>query len=1112
MSPYAERAPPPKPSAQANTAGTLDISKPNESSIDAARAALVKLSELLPDSLNMIMSIYDRAAANVVEALPENAFSEVVIRISKLFATLHVFGGTLTHDALEALICSKPLESFAPNPSSRLFIRPLRQDIAELAFKALPSGNSSMSTEDRIVALAGIASVLSTLGLQRKKAIVVKEFLTAFIPSLIEARKAGAAEIGVHPAAGLSALNLVSSSGSRGETNTGPSEHGFKELLVAIGQIYGVAIPGTSQISADSDIKAEMNGVDLTHSTGREKSTASDSSSLIVAEEAVTRSFGSLHLKYDILRTGLAFCEALPDFDGVLQLSATMLKTAGPAVVPSLNEPSFGVALAKEEQVRLATNIPRTLGAAQILGLEGLEVDYWDDFLIRDISFIESFPSHQPISHPKSDLNVELQKQTSKPVGPFIYDASSKIATAGTAEKVLVAREQSHFDIVLQNPFEFEVEIKWLKLAVDRLELDSLEEHLVLGPFRTQTIQVKATALQAGDLKITGCLVKFKGCRQKMFNIFNKRWIPEPEIKIKNIGLVASKPFANHRPSEDLSPKEKSLSSSPGPEPSHLALTVIQEQPLLKITSISLTQSSVMILEGERKVFNVTLENVAAKTPVDLLLVSFQDSTIAPIQAALKNKDLPRSELHELELQYLSNQAFRLRNPVRLDDVVIEPGQSMSFEFEVLGKPGLSDGVIQLDYAHLGMSRADIKERFFTRKVSLPIAITVNASVMFQRMDIVSFSSDFAWSNQQRFAGNSPKTPTIRPPNPGAQENRFSALLDRVGRDGSASEHCLVLLDLRNAWPNPITISIDVLQQPDSHSTDASSTSSDDWTRSYTIHEYLYPGHTTRVLLVLPRLFIKDPFAPIPILDERNKRQFVRSQGQLSPEAERDVREKFWYREELLKHIKGRWKEESGMSGSGREGELDLRGIRITRGMLDSLKLDDVGIEMMILPCEDSEEDEDEVVKRLGRSRFELRVDEFAIMKTKILNRSTLPIHPVLRLLPTFADQPAGPALDLDRKLAWTGLLQRVLPILAPGAEIEAELGFCALCSGEFEIAASVEEMQVLRGEDTATGGEKGSGRERSDTISFSEDLIKDRGRRVWHASEPCRIIARKEI
>ncbi|KAL9081388.1 MAG: hypothetical protein Q9157_000107 [Trypethelium eluteriae] len=1116
VSPYAEKVPPPKPTPHITTTSTPKAPTSHDPSVDTARSALVKLSELLPDSLNMIMSIYDRATPDVSEALPENAFSEVNIRISKLFATLHIFGGVLTHDAIDALICCKPLESFAPNPSSRLFIRPLRQDIAEMVFKALPPRHTAMATGDRITALAGIASVLSMLGLQRKKALVIKEFLAIFSPLLIDARKAGAAELGIHPAAGLSALSMINSVSPQGQKSAAPSEHGFKELLVAVGEIYGVRLRHLFQVAGNRCDDLAVDDVHETDGASRLGQDMKSKSSAGLAEKAYTRSFGSLQLKYDILRTGLNFCEALPDFDGVLQLSATMLRVAGPAGVPSANSSNNTVLLAKEEQVRLVTNIPRTLGAAKTLGLCGLEVNYWDEFLVRDIQFIEAPIPLQTISHPKSDLDIGVKKQATKPVGPFIYDPSSKSTLANVAETVLVARDQSRFAVILRNPFEFEVDIESLKLAGDGVELTSFGEQLTLGPFRTQSAILTIVALQPGALKITGCTIKVRGCCEKTFAIFNRPWVPDPDVKVKSTGLLAAISSSEHPALQGSSPEDRKSLDLPGPEPSILSLTVIPEQPLLKIASVSLVQSSIMVLEGERQVFTVTLENVGARTSVDLLLVSFQDSTIAPIQSAMKNKDLPRQELYELELQHSRNQAFRLQQPERLEKIAIEPGQSVSFEFEVLGKPGLSDGVIQFDYAHLGISHSEVKDGFFTRKISLPLSITVNASVMFQRLDLVPFSSEFAWSNHQRLEANALETSSIQERHPKIHPNRFSALLDRVGRDGTASDHCLALLDLRNAWPSPITVSIDVLGLSSFPSHTASpALSPTEWTRSYTIHEYLYPGHTTRLLMLLPRIYLPNPFASIPILDEKNKRQFVRSQGQLNPEAERDTRERFWYREELLKYIRARWKEEPGTGGRGREGDSDLRGARLSRAMLEVLKLGDVDISISVVPEDGATDDANtgEVTKRLGRSSFALRVQEFVVVRTRLRNCSNAPIQPILRLLPTLAGQSPGTALDLDRKLVWTGPLQRILPTLSAGTAIEVELGLCALCAGEYEITASVEETQVGKEPSLAEGGaHQGHGRRRSEMEVMGEDLMKQRGRRTWFAAEPCRIFAREAL
>lgn len=64
----------------------------------------------------------------------------------------------------------------------------------------------------------------------------------------------------------------------------------------------------------------------------------------------------------------------------------------------------------------------------------------------------------------------------------------------------------------------------------------------------------------------------------------------------------------------------------------------------------------------------------------------------------------------------------------------------------------------------------------------------------------------------------------------------------------------------------------------------------------------------TRILLPVRKFSLpeEDVCKPIPTLTDR---QFVVSRSDLSEEQERIQRELFWYREALLEHIQGRWKE-----------------------------------------------------------------------------------------------------------------------------------------------------------------------------------------------------------
>jgi len=132
-------------------------------------------------------------------------------------------------------------------------------------------------------------------------------------------------------------------------------------------------------------------------------------------------------------------------------------------------------------------------------------------------------------------------------------------------------------------------------------------------------------------------------------------------------------------------------------------------------------------------------------------------------------------------------------------------------------------------------------------------------------------------------------------------------------------------------------------------------------------------------------------------------------------------------------------------------------------------------------------------VTQMGRAHFVLRTNVFATLTAKIKNHSSRRLQILLRLQPSLRIQPHNIALDLSKRFAWTGMLQRPIhPPLDAGEVREADLGIIALCEGEFEIGATVEEIE--------------SGVKQPlqiDTLQLG--AIK---RRIWHAREPCLIDA----
>lgn len=953
----------------------------------------------------------------------------------------------------------------------------MKLEIATLAFRAYPSPlpDLSLSTADHTIILAGIASVLSELGYHRKKAIILKEIMSTLLPALVQARKDGAAEMGVHPAASLASLNAsVRATPSQiSRSNNDNSEQGMRHFLSLVCQAYGILPlePSGSIIHKGQDKQSE---------TKLSEQTKANASIARAIQQASINASGYRELKIEVLRSCIKICEALPDLGGALQYSAELLRTGGSGIAPGPDSSDGSPDLPIEEQLRLANNISRTLSAARHLGLYHQKADYWDEFLVRGIEVVETTESRVLVSHAKPELEV-VETIEAKEKNPFIYNPFLKKASAA-AEPLLIAEEEARFRVTLQNLYDFDVVVEHIELLADGVPFESSQQNTLIGPYRTQTILLNGVPKGGGPLCIYGCSVKIEGCKERMFPTFTEPWALKPDIKGRHVGLAQTT-----RPKSTASDPVKSKIPSPkGPTTTTLALTVTGAQPNISFKSISLPQSAIMLLAGEAKTFTVSVRNTSETIPADLVLLSFNDSTAAQLQSALANTDLSPVELYELELTSARKQSFRWHRRDEDRDLVIEPGGEATFEIEVLGKSQLSHATIQVDYGYLGIPKTEIKDRFYTRQLVIPLTITVNASIDLIRNDIVSLPSNYARTRQQA---------TIDVEGDPCEIDSLDANLTppSFAHDDShslSSHECLLLLDLRNSWTSTLTIRIE-------HQDSATNPPLNPPKKAHirTIH----PNTTHRIPIFLPRLHLPNAHDPIPSLNPRNARQFVVSSTKSTPDAERALREAFWYREELLSQLHATWKEES----TGRSGEVELRGLKLTPKMISVLKLQELDISMTVSLAEPQAGSTPTQVKQLDATTFTVPTQTFLSIATTLRNRSTNPIHPLLRLQPSLANQPPGIALDLGKRLLVNGVLQSALSVIPPGEEVKVETGFVVLSRGRYEWGITVEEV---RSQGMGKSGAEGKrGRERAVT---GERVLDDGGRRVWHGEQPCTIVA----
>ncbi|MCJ1285548.1 hypothetical protein MMC26_004889 [Xylographa opegraphella] len=1068
--------------------------------------SLQNLCNLLPDLVNNILHLYVRAANFTADVLPQISYSESAIRFAKLLTIIENANGSLNDQGLQLVVLNVDTNSNSSTIPSHLASFPTKAEIAAVLLKALPNSamETSLSANDRVNILAGIASVLAKLGYHRKKAFIMRELVIVLLPALIQSRKDSAAELGVHPAASLSSYDLTGI--GNGLEEAFGSLHGFafgiQSFLSLMCKVYGAVL------SVQAEMLMGTNA--LTNSDHRDQI---DTSSMkvdylqavvdCIVEDARTRAFGDSSLKVDVLRLCINVCEALPDLPGVLRFSGDILKTAASGIAAGPESRDGLPALPMEDQARLLGNISRTVSAARKLDISNADAEYWDDFLVRDIETTKASSLKSPRPRKIRQLDIGSTPGPEAKQNPFIYNPFGNKSDSAAIEPLLVVGEEATFSVVCQNLFDFDLEIEWMRLDTIEGSIDTLAKNRMIGPYRTQSIQLLGTPKTSGVLKIAGCLVKVKGCRERRFPIFRSPWKSTRETKLKSLGLSPTV-MISERPSSSVSESMRSRReiTNIGPVPTTLNIEVVGPQPNVMVKKTSLLQSAIMLLDGETKRFTMTLRNTSNMTPTNILSLSFSDSASSILQSALTNKDLSPPELYEIELASFKRETIKWCHEDHGIETHIAPNEDTQLEIEVVGKPGLTYGSVHIDYGYLGVDRTEVKDEVFTRQISFPFTITVNSSIDLVRNDFLPFTGDFAWLNQKKRLRSNESAPTTPPDRrsraasrlTSRPEYRFQSLLERLGLGTQGSDHFLLLLDFHNSWPKPLSISVQVREK----TTPQEPSLFDLWKRAYTAHEVLQPGQTSRLVLLLPRIFLPNPYAPIPSLNSTIKRQFIHSSSTaLDNETERTAREAFWLREEILKLMRASWTEDA----TRRTGKIELRNLRLTTRMVDAIKLEEVGIDMAITSESTPEADPENTssVTQLARSVFRVPVDAFFTLRATITNRLQTPIYPLLRLQPSLRNQPHNVALDLGRKFAFNGVMQQALPLLRPGQSTEVQLGVVFLVSGEFEIRASVEEVRIWK--DHATKSENGGG-DPSD-LGMAR-LLERTERRAWQSREPC--------
>ncbi|KAJ7940592.1 TRAPP II complex [Mycena leptocephala] len=838
-----------------------------------------------------------------------------------------------------------------------------------------------LGARERISILENTASLFSCLGYRRKEAYILREVLGCILDLIVCGREEDGfsrlSSVPLPTGLGIQGLNSGSSS-QRGNVGVRFSENidgneSVLRLLKHVCKVLGINLDAVRLL----ENSVENSNEDQALTTSIEDDITTD----------FTEPYGWPELQVGVVREAVAVAEALPDYLAVAQFALSSLKTLQTVLAPG-------------DQYHLYATSTRALMTAHRRG-DSKSVEYWSGKPLVSINLsslpLVRLPIEKPISalHPRSsDIAPILTGGTD----PFLYNPRRAL---GQGKSLVVQNELLEFVVVLRNPYVFDLEIQSLSLSTSGAVFDSKPVRVLLPANSLHVVTLSGKATETGSLVVRGCFVQAPGGTKREFTLPISTAEEEERIYRKRAALQCEVGRSKYS-GLDCFPWEKAskrastqLAISTTKAPLRFSeFTVVPEQPLLRIRRTSVTHGAVMMYNGEMSTIRITLENVSP-LPIDFLRLVFDDSTIAPAQQALANGDLSVFDTYETEYDLLHRPVFSWNKEDAKD---IPAGQKLTVNVNCYGKVGCTTGTIHVSYSYVHRPAASLDpspQVFHTRQLSYPVMVTVYHMLECHGMDILPFPS-------------------------------YPSELDEDQTDtddqyiGNEAGWCLFSVEVRNTYGLPFEVSFERIQQGRARGTTSTTVS---------------PGSTSRIVIPIKKFILSEAHIsqPIPTLSDR---QFIVTKSKLSKTQERAQRELFWYREELFKNLRGRWRE----AGGTRSGDLSLRQQRMSLPMLETLRTETASINMSL----HRQEGPDKIPVPLTSGKCYPPSSEFVYLRTKVTNLSL-----TSQVFTVDFDFQSSPHVIFE------GLLRDV-PIgrLETGESREVETGVCFLSYGRFEISA----------------------------------------------------------
>ncbi|CCO27710.1 Transport protein particle subunit trs120 Short=TRAPP subunit trs120 [Rhizoctonia solani AG-1 IB] len=606
--------------------------------------------------------------------------------------------------------------------------------------------------------------------------------------------------------------------------------------------------------------------------------------------------------------------------------------------------------------------------------------------LLTVIKFVEVVPlasDRMPVERPWKDL-VPSEADSAKD-GATWYSFNPRARRRGNTKATIVQNEIVEFAVTLQNPFAFDLEVQSLSLSTTGAPIQTAPVSLLIPANSFHIKHISCTPLEAGTLVVRGCMVQLPNSTPKEFALPLASETQEASVEKRRTKLLDD--MVRVKASGLDARRRSTLMSEPPTQErkeEFLECRVVPQLPLLRVRRTSLTQGALMLYAGECFRIRLTVENVSL-LPIDFLRMSFEDSTLPALQQALAEGELTIAEAYETEYELVNKPVLKWDlDGIDASNMTLAPRQKMAVWVTCFGKEGCTNATMRLHYSLARRDQVPSPESFFLRSLYYPLLVTVYHTLECHAMDIVPYGGGLT-------------------------------------SDDSPKLWCLFMIDVRNLYGQPFEVTFERTQQ----GTESASTT-----------RLVAPGATSRITIPVRRLSLSPEQASrdVPTLSDR---QFVVSKVGFTAIQQ----ELFWYRETLFDIVKGRWSE----PGTGRTGEVSLRQQRLTLPMLETLRLEDITVQLSMVP--DNPEGGIEI-KVSGVNTYRVPLNEFVHLRTEVHNLTT-------RDVPLILDIKATRETRLEHILFQEPHSDIHLGIV--GAEIEArELGLCFVASGEYVFIATV--------------------------------------------------------